>query len=223
MWKMWHMSRRTPVSGIVALGCFLAVSGVVWSAAPKAQVPKPEETFASVAIDAGDKVLGRADARVTIVEYASFTCPHCAHFHADILPELKKAYIDTGKARLVYRDFPLDRYALAASVVARCAADNRYFGFVDLLFREQPRWSGAKNPVAALGGLAMLAGISKKKLESCLRNEELQKAVLQQRLTASQKYKVTSTPTLIVNGAKYGGDLTLDQFRAVIDALLSGS
>ncbi len=223
MWNMWHMSRRTLVGGIVSLGCFLAVSGVFWSTAPKAQVPKPEETFGSVAIDAGDKVLGRADAPVTIVEYASFTCPHCAHFHADILPELKKAYIDTGKARLVYRDFPLDRYAFAASVVARCAANDRYFGMVDLLYREQPRWSGAENPVAALGGLAMLAGISKKKLESCLRDEGLQKTVLQQRLTASQQYKVTSTPTLIVNGANYGGDLTLDQLRAVIDAILSGS
>lgn len=223
MWNMWHMSRRTLVSGIVSLGCILAVSGIFWTAAPKAQVPKPEETFGPVAVDAGDKVLGRADAPVTIVEYASFTCPHCAHFHADILPELKKAYIDTGKARLVYRDFPLDRYALAASVVARCAANDRYFGLVDLLFREQPRWSGAKNPVAALAGLAMLAGISKKKLDACLGDEKLQKTVLQQRLAASQQYKVTSTPTLIVNGAKYGGDLTLEQFRAVIDAILSGS
>ena len=223
MWNMWHMSRRTLVSGIASLGCFLAVSGIFWSTAPKAQAPKPEETFASVTVDADDKVLGRADAPVTIVEYASFTCPHCAHFHADILPELKKAYIETGKARLVYRDFPLDRYALAASVVARCAAGNRYFGFVDLLYREQPRWSSAKNPVAALGGLAMLAGISRKKLETCLGDEGVHKAVLQQHLTASQKYKVSSTPTLIVNGAKYGGGLTLEQLRAVVDAILSGS
>ena len=173
-------------------------------------------------VTAGDRVLGRAAAPVTIVEYASFTCPHCAEFHLEILPELKKAYIDTGKARLVYRDFPLDRSAFAASVVARCAAASRYFGVVDLLFREQPRWASAREPMAALRRLATLAGISKKKLDACLRDEKIQNAVLQQRLTASQKFNVTSTPTLIVDRAKYHGGLTLEQFRAVIDRALAG-
>ena len=214
---MWDLTRPASVLAVAGLGLWMTVGAAV------AQAPKPETTFESVPVTATDKVLGRAGAPVTIVEYASFTCPHCAHFHADILPQLKKTYIDTGKARLVYRDFPLDRYALAASVVARCAARDRYFGMVDLLYREQPRWSGAKNPMAALTGLAMLAGISKKKLEACFKDEGLQKAVLQQRLTASQKFNVTSTPTLIINGAKYGGDLTLEQARAVIDKILSGS
>ena len=214
---MWDLTRRARILAVAALGLWMTVS------AAGAQTPKPEATFGTVPVTAADRVLGRADARVTIVEYASFTCPHCARLHADILPELKKAYIDTGKARLVYRDFPLDRYALAASVVARCAGGNRYFGIVDLLYREQPRWSGAKNPMAALTGLAMLAGLSKKKLETCFKDEELQKAVLQERLTGSQKFKVTSTPTLIINGAKYGGDLTLEQARAVIEKVLSGS
>ena len=214
---MWDLARPASLLAVAGLGLWMTVG------AAGAQAPKPEATFESVPVTAADRVLGRTDAPVTIVEYASFTCPHCAHFHADILPELKKAYIDTGKARLVYRDFPLDRYALAASVVARCAAGDRYFGVVDLLYREQPRWSGANNPMAALTGLALLAGMSKKKLEACFRDESLQKAVLQQRLTASQKLNVTSTPTLFINGAKYGGDLTLEQARAVIDKILSGS
>lgn len=216
---MLKFTRRASIRAVAGLGLSMTLSGVGATAEP----PKPEATFDSVPVTAADRVLGRADAPVTIVEYASFTCPSCARVHADILPALKKAYVDTGKARLVFRDFPLDRYALAASVVARCAAPNRYFGFVDLLFSEQPRWASAKNPMAALTGLALLGGISKKKLEACFKDEGLQKAVLQQRLTGSQKYQVASTPTLIVNGAKYRGDLTLKQFRAVIDKFLSGS
>ena len=217
MWNIWDMLRRFSVFALGGLGLLLTVQGSAWS-----EVPPPEATFGSVPVTAGERMLGNAGAPVTIVEYASFTCPHCARFHADILPELKKAYIDAGKARLVFRDFPLDRSAFAASVVARCASAGRYYGVVDLLFREQPRWAGARDAMAALRRLATLAGISKKKLDACLKDEKLQNAILQQRLTATKKFNVTSTPTLIVNGAKYHGGLTLEQFRAVIDRALAG-
>lgn len=222
MWNILNKARRMSASAFGGAGLLALVFGMAWSAASNAEAPPPEATFDSVPLTAGDKVLGRAGAPVTIVEYASFTCPHCAQFHAEILPELKKAYIDTGKARLVFRDFPLDRAAFAASVVARCAATGRYFGIVDLLFREQPRWASARDPMAALGRLAIVAGISKKKLDACLKDEKIQNAVLQQRLTATQKFNVTSTPTLIVDRAKYHGGLTLEQFRAVIDRALAG-
>ena len=217
MWNIWDMLRRFSVFALGGLGLLLTVQGSAWS-----EVPPPEATFGSVPVTAGERMLGSAGAPVTIVEYASFTCPHCAQFHADILPELKRAYIDAGKARLVFRDFPLDRSAFAASVVARCASAGRYYGVVDLLFREQPRWAGARDAMAALRRLAPLAGISKKKLDACLKDEKLQNAILQQRLTATKKFNVTSTPTLIVNGAKYHGGLTLEQFRAVIDRALAG-
>ena len=217
MWNIWDMLRRFSVFALGGLGLLLTVQGSAWS-----EVPPPEATFGSVPVTAGERMLGSAGAPVTIVEYASFTCPHCARFHADILPELKKAYIDAGKARLVFRDFPLDRSAFAASVVARCASAGRYYCVVDLLFREQPRWAGARDAMAALRRLATLAGISKKKLDACLKDEKLQNAILQQRLTATKKFNVTSTPTLIVNGAKYHGGLTLEQFRAVIDRALAG-
>ena len=222
MWNILNMLRRMSASVVGGLGLLALVFGMAWSSASNAEVPVPEATFDSVPVTAEDKVLGQAGAPVTIVEYASFTCPHCAQFHSEILPDLKKAYVDTGKARLVFRDFPLDRSAFAASVVARCATASRYFGIVDLLFREQPRWSGARDPMAALGRIAILAGISKKKLDACLKDEKIQKAVLQQRLTATQEFNITSTPTLIVNGAKYHGGLTLEQFRAVIDRALTG-
>ena len=156
MWNIWDMLRRFSVFALGGLGLLLTVQGSAWS-----EVPPPEATFGSVPVTAGERMLGSAGAPVTIVEYASFTCPHCARFHADILPELKKAYIDAGKARLVFRDFPLDRSAFAASVVARCASAGRYYGVVDLLFREQPRWAGARDAMAALRRLATLAGISK--------------------------------------------------------------
>ena len=162
MWNMWDMLRRLPVSALGGLGLLALVHGAAWSAASTVEVPPPEATFDSVPVTAADNVLGRAGAPVTIVEYASFTCPHCAQFHTDILPGLKKAYIDTGKARLVYRDFPLDRAAFAASLVARCATGNRYFGIVDLLFREQARWTGARDTMAALRRLATLAGFRRR-------------------------------------------------------------
>ena len=222
MWNILDMLRRMSAPAVGGLGLLALLLGMAWSTASNAEAPPPVATFESVPVTAEDNVLGRAGAPVTIVEYASFTCPHCAQFHSEILPDLKKAYIDTGKARLVFRDFPLDRAAFAASVVARCATAGRYFGIVDLLFREQPRWSGARDPMAALGRLATLAGISKKKLDACLKDEKIQKTVLQQRLTATQEFNITSTPTLIVNGAKYHGGLTLEQFRAVIDRALTG-
>lgn len=222
MWNILKMLRRAWASAFGGAGLLAFVLGMSWSAASNAEAPPPEATFDSVPVTAEDNVLGGAGAPVTIVEYASFTCPHCAQFHLEILPDLKKAYVDTGKARLVFRDFPLDRSAFAASVVARCAAGSRYFGVVDLLFKEQPRWASARDPMAALRRLATLAGISKKRLDACLKDEKIQNAILQQRLTATQKFNVTSTPTLIVNRAKYHGGLTLEQFRAVIDRALAG-
>ena len=174
-------------------------------------------------VTAADRILGRADAPVTVIEYASFTCPSCARFHADIVPGLKKSYIDSGKVRLVYRDFPLDRVAFAASVVARCSAADRYFGVVDLLFREQPRWAGAKDPMGALTGLAMLAGVSQAEAGDLPEGRR------------AAKGGAPATPDgqpEIPGGVDADPDrkqrevsrrLSLEQLGAVIDAILSGS
>ncbi len=170
-----------------------------------------------------ERILGKADAPVTIVEYASLTCPHCAKFHVDTLPGLKKEFIDTGKVRLVYRDFPLDRNALAAAIVARCAGPARYFGFIHTFFASQSNWARSSNPVEALGKLARLGGMSKKDFDACLKNKAVSDAVLEQRLEGEKTYKVNSTPTLYINGGKYSGGLTLDQIRSVIGAMLKKS
>lgn len=182
--------------------------------------PEPDGNFGTVAVSPSDMTLGRADAPVTIVEYASLTCPACADFHSRVLPEVRKAYVDTGKARLVYRDFPLDGLALAGSMLARCAGRDRFFGFIDLLFREQGRWAGAEDPTAQLARLALLGGISRAKFDSCLEDEALQRAVLEQRL-AAREFEVTATPTLLINGRKFSGGLDFAQIQAVVESLLS--
>lgn len=226
MWNIWTKSATSRALGVTALGLGLAFAGGAAAQTQQiaqASAPSPAATFDSVPLTDADHILGNKDAPVTIIEYASFTCPHCAEFHSAVLPKVKKAYIDTGKARLVFRDFPLDRIALAGSMLARCSGKDRYFGFVDLLFKDQRRWAGAQNPVSALGQLARLGGMSKERFESCLKDETVQKTVLQQRLTATQKYQVNSTPTLIINGKQYRGGLSFEQIKAVIEPILSKS
>lgn len=178
--------------------------------------PKAEASFGDIKIGADEYVMGQADAPVTIIEYASLTCPHCAHFHANTMPGLKKELIDTGKARLVYRDFPLDQLALTASMVARCAGRGRFFGFLDTFFISQQSWSRSQNPVAAIAGIARLGGMSQEKFDACIRDQKMADAILAQRLEGDKTYGVNSTPTLIINGERYGGALTLGQIKAVI-------
>ncbi len=185
--------------------------------------PKAETEFGAIEIGADEFVLGRSDAPITIVEYASLTCPHCARFHADILPVLKTEFIDTGKVRMVFRDFPLDRLALAAAMTARCAGRERYFGFIDTFYARQANWARDGDPLGALGRLARLGGMSQADFDACLKNQAVGDAVLKQRQTGEKTFEVNSTPTLIINGAKYSGGLNLDQLRAVIAAMLSKS
>ncbi len=186
-------------------------------------VPEAEADFGTIEVGADEFVLGTADAPITIVEYASLTCPHCARFHSDTLPALKKEFIDTGKVRIVYRDFPLDRLALAAAMTARCAGRERYFGFIDTFFARQASWARDSDPLAALGRLARLGGMSQADFDACLKNQAVNDAVLKQRLAGEKTFKINATPTLIINGAKYSGGLNLEQMRAVIAAMLSKS
>jgi protein-disulfide isomerase len=185
--------------------------------------PAPDARFGDIAVAADDFIIGQASAPVTIVEYASLTCPHCARFHDQVLPGLKRDLIDTGKVRLVYRDFPLDQAALAGSVLARCAGRDRYFAFLDVLYRDQSSWARAQDPVQALSQIARLGGIGAEKFQSCLSDEKLQERILKQRLDGNQKLQVNSTPTLFINGDKYPGVLTLDQIKAIVANMISKS
>ncbi len=165
-----------------------------------------------------DHALGKADAPVTIIEYASLTCPHCAEFDRDTLPKIKQNWIDTGKAKVVFRDFPLDGLALRAAMLARCAPPQRYFGFIDMLFQNQPTWVRATDPEQALEHIAKLGGMSDEQFQSCMKNEELANAVAASGQTAQKEYGVESTPTFFINGTKLVGALSYDEFDKALSA-----
>jgi protein-disulfide isomerase len=170
-----------------------------------------------------EHALGDPDAPVTIIEYSSLTCPHCAQFHTEVLPGLKERYIATGKVRLVYRDFPLDQRALAAAALAQCAGPDRYFGFVDVLFQTQTNWARADDFVGALTQLGKLGGLSEAQIEGCLSDEELTDGILRTRLDAQEKYGIGSTPSFVIGDEVYPGSRSVDEFAALIDPLLGDS
>jgi protein-disulfide isomerase len=207
------VSVRTPPRP-PAVAQIAANSGVV-------AAPKPDASFGKVEVTADDHVLGNKDAKVTVIEYASLTCPHCAALNNDVLPRIKKEYVETGKVRYVYRDFPLDQIALAASMLARCAGPERYFGFIDVLFSSQSSWAHSGDPMRGLEQVARVGGLTPEKFEACRNDEELKTKVLQQRIDADKSFKISATPTLIINGDKYSRGLTYEEFKAVLEEHLS--
>jgi len=157
----------------------------------------------------GDNSLGSPDAPVTIVEYASMTCPHCAHFHETAFPELKKKYIDTGKVRFIFREFPLDSLALAGSMLARCAGTDRFFPMIETLFAQQKEWVVQK-PLQPMLSLARQAGFSQQSFDECLANQDMQAGIEETR-TRAMKLGVNSTPTFFINGKIFRGGLTTEE------------
>ena len=171
-----------------------------------------------LAVQPGDRILGKADAPITIIEYASLTCPHCAHFTVDVLPKLKAKWIDTGKAKLILRDFPLDEPALRAAMVARCAPPDRFYPLTETFFAQQEQWATNRDYRAALEKLAKLGGVGNKEFAACISDKKLEDQVAQSRLTAAQQLGVDATPTFFINGKKFEGAPTIEAF----DQALSG-
>jgi len=166
-----------------------------------------------------EKVLGNADAPVTILEYASMTCGHCANFHNNTLPTIKTNYIDTGKARLIVREFPFDPRAEAGFMLARCSND-KYFQMVDVLFKQQQSWAGVENARESLLQIARLAGFSQESFEACLTDQKLLEDVRAVRNRGANEFGVDATPTFFINGNKYSGALTVAEMSAIIDSML---
>jgi protein-disulfide isomerase len=183
----------------------------------------------------GDMVLGDEKAPVTIIEYASMTCPHCANFHEVTYPELKKRYIDTGKVRFIFREFPLDQLAAAGFMLARCAAQDpakgplsgadltaasgKYYAMIETLFAQQKDWV-VQRPLQPLLAIAKQAGFSEQSFNECLKNQQILDAVEDVRQRAAQKLKVESTPTFFINGKIARGAMTIDEIDKQLAPLL---
>lgn len=166
-----------------------------------------------------EKIMGNPDAPVTIVEYASMTCGHCATFNNDTLPTIKEKYIDTGKAQLVFREFPFDPRAEAGFMLARCS-DDKYFAMTEVLFRQQSNWAFVDNAREALLQIARLAGFSQESFEACLTDQKLLEDIRAVRTRGSNDFGVDATPTFFINGNKYSGALKVAEMSAIIDGLL---
>lgn len=168
----------------------------------------------------GDIAEGPADAKVTIIEYASLTCPHCAAFQRDTYPALKSRYIDTGKVRYILREFPLDPLATAGFMLARCDGDAKYYAIVDLLFNQQRSWAFTEKPLDALRQMMRQAGFSQEKFDACLRDQKLYDAVNAVKNRAIETFKVDSTPTFFINGQRHPGNLSIDELEKIIKPML---
>jgi protein-disulfide isomerase len=169
----------------------------------------------------GDKVLGDPAAPVTMIEYASLTCPHCAAFNNEVFKAVKAKYIDTGKIRYILREFPLDQLALAAVMGARCAPAEEFFPIIDTLFREQKDWAFIDNPGPALVERLKRHGLDEDAFMTCLGNKDLQEKIIGIEEQASEKFGVDGTPAFFFNGQPHGGEMTLEQVDAMVTPMLT--
>jgi len=159
--------------------------------------------------------MGSPTAPVTIIEYASMTCPHCAHFAVETFPKLKEKYIDTGKAKYIMREYPLDGLAGAAFMLARCAGPDKYYPMVETLFAQQAKWA-VRNPIEPLLAIAKQAGFTQQSFEACINNKDQLTKVQQVRDRASQKFKVKATPTFFINGELHEGAMSIEDLDKAI-------
>jgi protein-disulfide isomerase len=220
--QIWALLKGTPVritrrEFVVSTGALVAAAALLGSAPLAfAQGPTQEELMRPGPLP--DLVLGNADAPVTIIEYASMTCPHCANFHKTTYGALKTKYIDTGKVRFIFREFPLDELATAASMLARCAGKDdsgKALALIDVLFASQDKWA-VRAPIPVLQQIAKQAGITQEGFEKCLGDQKLYNDILAVRERGSKDYKVESTPTLFVNGKVQKGGASLEDLEKLM-------
>ncbi|MFD0915925.1 DsbA family protein [Pseudahrensia aquimaris] len=205
------------LSAATALGVVFA-SGLPLSAA---WAEKIDGLFDNIPL--ADRIMGDPNAPVTIVEYASMTCPHCKTFHEKVLPTLKEKYIETGKAKLILRPFPFDKDARgeAAFMLALCAPQDQYYGMIDAIYGIQEQLRTSPNVIQDLRRITKLAGMSEEQFNDCLsgKSQETYTQMIEGRNRASRDFKVTGTPSIYVNGEKLG-DYSLDAVTAAIEAAL---
>lgn len=202
------MDRRTLLAALPATA--LALGALRWQPALAQEAGIP------------DMVLGDSAAKVEVIEYASFTCPHCARFHTDVFPQLKADYIETGKVRFVYREVFFDRPGLWAALVARCGGAERYFGIADLIYKGQANWVRGNTPAEVADNLRRIgrtAGLSAEELEACLTDADLARGLVARYERQSAEHGINSTPSFVIDGRKYG-NMSYEDFAAIIDKRL---
>lgn len=207
---MTHISRRTALTA--ALAATLA-----------AQIPLSAMAQDAPVVEVKDFSLGAPDAKVKITEYASFTCPHCAHFHETNMAKLKAEYIDTGKVQFTYREVYFDRYGLWAAMIARCGGEMKYFGISDILFDTQKDWAASDDPKVVVENLKKIgrtAGLDDAQMDACLKDKATAEALVAMYQKNFAADGVEGTPTLFINGTKFG-NLPWDELKAAIDAELA--
>jgi len=181
------------------------------------------QTFSVLELEAkgplDDIPMGSPTAPVTIIEYASMTCPHCAAFANTTFPKLKEKYIDTGKVKYIMREYPLDGLAAAAFMLARCAGPEKYYPLIETLFAQQQKWA-VKEPIPPLLAIAKQAGFTQQSFETCVNDKDLLNKVQQMRNRGKEKFKVEATPTFYINGERYSGALGIEDIDKAIAPLL---
>jgi len=207
---------------VAAGGIYFYVNQAEPSAIPAtgAGAPAAPGDELMVAGPLGEMTLGDPNAPVTVIEYASMTCSHCAHFQETTFTPFKEKYIDTGKVYFILREFPLDALATSAFVLARCVPKDRYFEFVDTLFRQQRNWAFTDDPAGALFNIAKQAGFTQESFKACLTNQEILDGVNWVRNRGGEELGVSATPTFFINGNKKSGALSLETLDQEIEPLL---
>lgn len=218
-----------PVQRRSLLACALTVAAAIIAFQPAPALAQKKTGPAEVPVeelmkttDLADIAIGPADAKVTVVEYASMTCGHCANFATKVFPDFKTKYIDSGKVRFIMREFPLDNLAAAASMLARCAGGDKTFPMVETLYAKQADWAFTNgNPVPKLFDIAKQAGFTQESFDKCLTDQKLLDQITAQRTRASETFGITSTPTFFINGKRLTETPTVAAFDKVIEPMLA--
>jgi len=218
----------TRLTAIAALCLVLVAGGAYWLTAGSST--PPDLPFAANAQDADvdtssvvEMSLGNPDAPVTVIEYASFTCPHCADFHANQFKQLKENYIDSGKINFIHRDVYFDRFGLWASMVARCGGEDRYFGIIDMIYDQQKEWIGSGDAVGIadrLRKIGKVAGLDADQVDACLADQDKAKTLVAWFQQNSEEHDINSTPSLVINGEKYS-NMSYQELSTIIDEKLA--
>ena len=209
------ITRRFLIAGMTGFAGSMAASPLLQMASLPAAASSWEK--------AGDMAIGAPEAPVSVIEYFSLTCSHCRDFHTETFPRVRTEYVDTGKVRFIARDFPLNRPALDAAILAPCAGPDRYFAFIETLFNTFDNWTRAADYLNALGQIGLLGGISEGQFKDCLGDQELETNIFSSILEAQESYDIKSTPSFVINGQKHEGSMRFDSFAKTLDRYLPES